>query len=129
MSQSTYLIALALIEQSGKRAMPLGGKSVKHELKSNIQPNDIGQTLVTELLIRIFQKSEVDNIKRAAGHHSLLLVQIDMEIMQSNLPIIKSEWIHSGDTEQFIAKLVQLSENVWHLRFTKYEGIQFLKCH
>ena len=76
MKEHPYLIALALIEGQGNRAMPLGGKSLKETSKLNYEPGDLGEKLSLQLLLRVLQRSEDSYLRRAAGDKSLLLIQI-----------------------------------------------------
>ena len=127
MNSYPYLIAIALIEQGNKRCMPLGGKSLKKAITVNESPGELGENLVKELLIIIFQRSEEGALKRVAGDKSLLLVQIPMEIMQSELPSLKTEWIKSGDTEKLLSKICSLSDSVLKVIFNRADGIQSLQ--
>ncbi len=120
-----YLIAIALFEQKGKRSMPLAGKSLKASLDSDLCPGDFGETLIRDLLIRVFQRTELAALRRAAGDWSLLLIQIQMEVMQEHLPTLKSEWIESGDTSKFFCSLNELCSGVWSVTFLKHEGVQY----
>ena len=98
MIQYPYLISLALIQQKGERAMPLGGRSIKGLISKDENPGKIGEDLAKELLLRIYQNSDKAPLQRAAAEQSLLLIQIEMELMQNNIPTLKSQWIRSGDT-------------------------------
>ena len=40
MTVNPYLIALALVDQNGKRLMPLGGKALKEPIDDLIENND-----------------------------------------------------------------------------------------
>ncbi len=122
-----YLIALALIEQDGKRALPLGGKSLGKSIDSNSNPEKAGSDLIQQLLLRIFQKSDQSPLKRSFQNNSLLLIQIPMELMQERVPKIKSEWIRSGNNEKLISELKNICENVWSITFTKAQGVQSKK--
>ena len=88
-----YLVAIALIKEKGSRAMPIGGKSLKESIRVNDDPGEIGENLAKELLIRVFQRSEKGNLRRAAGDRSLMLIQISMELMQEKIPYIISAQI------------------------------------
>ncbi len=125
MTDQYYLIAIALIEQDQKRALPLGGKSINQANTSDDQYLEKGKGLITELLVRVLQRSDQGAIKRAASNQSLLLVCISMDNMQKQLTTIKEEWIESGDLRKFMYKLEEICERVWAVDFTKHEGIQF----
>ena len=73
MADAPYLVALALVEFAGKRALPLTGKSQSAEAADAVDPGDGGRTLALELLLRLWQRSEEGPLQRAAGEASLLL--------------------------------------------------------
>ena len=125
MIEHPYLIALALIEQKAQRAIPLGGKSLKEEINSTYEPGEKADSLVRELLIRVFQRSETAPLRRVAGERSLLLILISMEVMQSKIPLVKSQWIKTGDNEKLFSELEALCEEVWAVNFTRDEGVRF----
>ncbi len=127
MLEYPYLIAIALIEQEGKRLMPLGGKSLSKHIKNDQDSITIGQTIIQELLLRVFQRSEELPIKRSYGEKSLLLVQVSMDKMQESIPLIKAEWIKSGETENLIYQLNEICDGVWQVLFTRDEGIHCKK--
>ncbi len=129
MIEYPYLIAIALIEQDGERLMPLGGKSLTTALNNNENPMIIGQSLIQQLLIRVFQLSEKAPVKRYFGNKSLLLIQIPMLAMQEQIPLIKSEWINTGETEKLISQLNEICEGVWQVLFTREEGLSCSKVH
>ena len=124
MIEHPYLIALALIEQEGKRALPIGGKSLKKALPSDYDPKEEGSLLIQELLLRVFQKSEDAPIKRAFAQNSLLLIQIPIDSMQENIPQLKAQWINTGNNQKFISELQIICEGVWNVIFTKQEGLK-----
>jgi len=53
MADAPYLIALALLEQDGRRAMPLQGKSLREPIAADADPGAVGNQQVLELLLRI----------------------------------------------------------------------------
>ena len=57
MANQDYLIAMALIEQNGIRAMPLGGKEIKDDLENIDNFNKLGEEVILNLLLRVFQIS------------------------------------------------------------------------
>ena len=126
MASQDYLIAIALIEQNLVRAMPLGGKEIKDNLledKDNF--NKLGEDVILNLLLRVFQRSDEGPLKRASEDTGLLLVHMHPKRMQKELPFIKSEWIRDGDTNQFLKYLGNLSKEIWSASFIKYKGIEF----
>ena len=122
MANQDYLIAIALIEQNEARAMPLGGKEIKEKLEENL--NKLGEEVVLNLLLRLFQRSDEGHLKRVSGDKGLLLVHMHPKRMQKELPFIKSEWIRDGDTTQFLKYLGNLSKEIWTVSFIKYKGIE-----
>ena len=102
MASQDYLIAIALIEQNLVRAMPLGGKEVKDSLDDQENFKKLGEEVVLNLLLRVFQRSDEGALKRASEDRGLLLVHMHPKRMQKELPFIKSEWIRDGDTLQFL---------------------------
>ena len=125
MASQDYLIAIALIEQNSIRAMPLGGKEIKENLEDKENFKKLGEEIILNLLLRVFQRSDEGALKRASEEKGLLLVHMHPKRMQKELPFIKSEWIRDGDTNQFIKYLSNLSREIWTTSFIKYKGIEF----
>lgn len=125
MADAPYLVALALMEVGGKRALPLTGKSIPEALRAAPDPGDDGRTLVLELMLRIWQRSSEAPIQRAAGDNSLLLVEVPLELMSEQLPLLKASWIASGDTTDFLQKLEGLVGRGWRMVFAKYEPVSY----
>ncbi|MFM7635478.1 MAG: hypothetical protein ACKO7Z_07860 [Cyanobacteriota bacterium] len=78
MAEAPYLIALALLEQDGQRAMPLQGQSLREARPSDGDPGEEGRGQALELLVRVWQRSEQAPLRRAAGRVSLLLAEVPM---------------------------------------------------
>ena len=125
MASQDYLIAIALIEQNTVRAMPLGGKEIKDNLEDNENFNKLGEEVILNLLLRVFQRTDEGALKRASEDNGLLLVHMHPKRMQKELPFIKSEWIRDGDTNQFLKYLGNLSKQIWTASFIKYKGVEF----
>ena len=125
MASQDYLIAIALIEQNLVRAMPLGGKEIKDNLDEPENFKKLGEEVILNLLLRVFQRSDEGALKRASEDKGLLLVHMHPKRMQKELPFIKSEWIRDGDTQQFLKYLGNLAKEVWTASFIKYKGIEF----
>ena len=121
-----YLIAIALLEQNDVRAMPLGGKEIKDNLDINKNLNKLGEEVILNLLLRVFQRSDDGPLKRVSEDRGLLLVHMHPKRMQKELPFIKSEWIRDGDTDQFLKYLGNLSKEIWTASFVKYKGIELV---
>jgi len=66
MASQDYLIAIALIEQNLVRAMPLGGKEIKDNLEESENFKKLGEEVILNLLIRVFQRSDEGSLKRAS---------------------------------------------------------------
>lgn len=127
MTTAPYLIAFALIEKDGKRSMPLGGKSISEPIDITNDPANKGKEIALELLLRVFQASEECPIQKVAGDMSLLIAQMPVELMQERLPLLKTAWVNSGDTKQFLKRLDSLSNGLWRMNFVRYEGINYTK--
>ena len=125
MANQNYLIAIALIEQNGIRAMPLGGKEIKDDIEDLENLNKLGEEVILNLLLRVFQRSDEGALKRSSEDKGLLLVHMHPKRMQKELPFIKSEWIRDGDTTQFLKYLGNLSKEIWTASFVKYKGVEF----
>lgn len=125
MAEAPYLIALAFLEQNGKRALPLAGKSCGAADGGGEDPGEDGRALALELLLRVWQRSEEGALRRAAGGASLLLVVMPMELMNEQLPALKAEWIAEGDTEAALRRLQGLASRTWTVSIAKYEPVSF----
>ncbi|MCP9834993.1 MULTISPECIES: hypothetical protein [unclassified Cyanobium] len=125
MADAPYLLALALLEQEGTRALPLNGKSVPPAAAEATDPGDDGRTLVLELLLRLWQRSEAGALRRAAGEPSLLLVELPLEALQEQLPRLKARWVGGGRTADFHAELDALAIRGWSVSIARYEPVRF----
>ena len=123
MSDSPYLVVMALISQEGCRALPLGGRSQKAIAPQGEAPHELGHTLVLELLLRVWQRSEEGALQRAAGLYSLLLVELPMERLPEDLPAIKAAWLKTGDTEAFKVALQAMSSRGWTMAVEKFKPV------
>ena len=128
MADSPYLVALALIEQNGSRALPLAGRSQKQMAAEGEAPQDLGRALSLELLLRVWQRSDDGLLRRAAGVESLLLVELAMERLPEDLPTIKAAWLATGDSAAFMASLRGISERAWSMSVAKFQPIALNKC-
>jgi hypothetical protein len=125
MADAPYLVALALMEIGGKRALPLSGRSQPASAAEASDPGDVGRTLALELLLRLWQRSDEGAIQRAAGENSLLLVELPLELMSDQLPLLKARWISDGDTAAFQDALKGLALRGWRIVFEKYEPVSY----
>jgi len=71
MPESPYLVALALVEFAGRRALPLTGKSLSLSSAEASDPGETGLSLALELLLRLWQRSEDGPLQRAAADAGL----------------------------------------------------------
>lgn len=125
MADNSYLVALALIEQDGRRSLPLTGKSQPAAAAAASDPGETGRSLALELLLRIWQRSDDGPLRRAAGPDSLLLVELPLEVMSEQLPVLKANWIATGDTAALLDGLKTLVQRGWRIHVAKYEPVSF----
>ena len=125
MADAPYLIALALLEQNGERAMPLQGKSLRAALAADADPGEVGRQQALELMLRVWQRSDQGPLTRAAGDHSLLLITVPIEALQDDLPAIKAQWLNSGDAAALLEQLQALASGVWSLRLEPRQPLAF----
>ena len=129
MAEAPYLVVLALLEQDGKRAMPLQGQSLHQPLATDGDPGEIGRLQALELLVRVWQRSDTGSLKRAAGSQSLLLLTLPIETLPEQLPALKAKWIRHGDTQALLSELAKLAEAIWTLSLEKREPLQFQRLN
>ena len=127
MQKAYYLVVLALIRQNNRRFMPIGGKSIKSDFSLDNQDDykSSASKITTELLLRIFQKTQEGSIERGNQEQSLLLMKVEYSILQEKLPIIKSNWINNGNGSETISSLKDFSDRLWAIKHVKYEGIKY----
>jgi hypothetical protein len=126
MADAPYLIALALLEQNGERAMPLQGKSLREPLAADAEPGEVGHQQALELMLRVWQRSDQGAVSRAGGDHSLLLVAVPIEALQDALPAMKARWLNSGDTKALLQDLKgQASGGIWSLRLEPRQPLAY----
>ncbi|MEI6032035.1 MAG: hypothetical protein WCQ20_12865 [Synechococcaceae cyanobacterium ELA739] len=126
MADAPYLVALALVDKGGQRSLPLAGKSLSAAAAAAGDPGEDGRTLALELLLRLWQGSDEQPLRRAAGDPSLLLVELPLEVMSEQLPILKAQWIASGDTPAFLARLQAVVGRAWRITIARYEPLTFV---
>jgi hypothetical protein len=122
-ADTPYLVALALIEQEGRRASPLAGRSQKEVAAEGEAPDELGRALVLELLLRVWQRSDEGLLRRAAAAESLLLVELPMERLPEDLPVLKAAWLNSGDAEAFRKGLQRMSPRAWTIAVEKFQPV------
>ena len=125
MEKQKYVIGIALAEQNNKRLMPIGGKTLSGIDNLNQSSKQEFEKILLDLLLRIFQRSTEGSLKISNDETGLLLAEISFESMHNNIPLIKSNWINSGDTDTLIEKLKSICSNLWSVKFQKHEGIMF----
>ena len=126
MADAPYLVALALVEIAGQRALPLTGQSQASGAEDGEDPGERGQKLALELLVRLFQRSDEGPLQRAAAESSLLVLELPLEAMSQQLPVLKANWLASGDTEALFTGLQSLAIRGWRLSIAKYEPVRFI---
>ena len=123
MEEQKYVIAIALAEQNNKRLMPLGGKTYSGvDILSQSSKREV-EKIILDLLLRLFQRTTEGSLKISNDETGLLLAEISFENMHNNIPVIKSNWINSGDTNELINKLKSTCSNLWSIEYKKHEGI------
>ena len=122
-ADTPYLIALALFDQQGRRALPLAGRSQAELAPDGEVPQLLGHALALELLLRVWQRSDEGSLQRAAGLYSLLLVELPMERLPEDLPAIKAAWLKTGDTEAFKVALQAMSSRGWTMAVEKFKPV------
>jgi hypothetical protein len=110
-----YLLALALLEQEGRRALPLQGRSLAAAIPAGEDPGEEGRRQALELLVRVWQRSDAGPLRRAAGDASLLLVEVPLDALQETIPSLKARWIATGDRDALLAGLRELGGGLWGL--------------
>ena len=125
MEEQKYVIAIALAEQNNKRLMPLGGKTFAGVNTLSQSSKKEVEKIILDLLLRLFQRSTEGSLKISNDKTSLLLAEISFESMHKNIPVIKSNWINTGDTDKLIDKLKSICSNLWSVQYKKHEGILF----
>ena len=123
MADSPYLVALALMNQGGRRALPLAGRSQKQVAAEGEAPRELGHALALELLLRVWQRSDDGALQRAAAGQSLLLVELSMERLPEDLPQLKADWLNSGNTAAFQAALQRISIRAWSVSIEKFKPV------
>ena len=125
MEEQKYVIAIALAEQNNKRLMPLGGKTFAGvDTLSQSSKKEV-EKIILDLLLRLFQRSTEGSLKISNDKTYLLLAEISFESMHKNIPVLKSNWINTGDTDKLIDKLKSICSNLWSVQYKKHEGIKF----
>jgi hypothetical protein len=125
MASAPYLIALALLEQNGRRALPLQGRSLQAAIPADADPGADGHAQALQLLVRVWQRSEDAALRRAAGDTSLLLVELPIEALMEQLPVAKAAWIASGDTAALQGQLQALGGRLWSLSLEHRAPLQY----
>ena len=125
MQEQKYLIGIVLAEQNNKRLMPLGGKTFNEVDSLSQAPKKEAEKIILDLLLRLFKRTNEGNLKISNNETGLLLAEISFENMQNNLPVIKSNWINDGNTDNLIDKLKLISSKLWSIDYKKHEGVIF----
>jgi len=129
MADTPYLLALALLEQNGTRAMPLQGKSLPAPIAADGEPGEVGRQQALELLLRLWQRSDSGPLARAQGTLSLLLVEVPMEALQSELPQLKADWLNSANGDALLDGLKLVARGIWSLQVEPRGPLSFTRLH
>ncbi len=129
MADAPYLIALALLEQNGARALPLGGRSLPSDADpaSGGQPHPLANELALELLVRVWQRSDEGPLQCSAPRGSLLLAELPMACLPEALPALKAAWLNTGDLATFHQGLLAMADRVWTLSVAKFKPLAFTR--
>ena len=130
MADAPYLIALAMVEIDGRRALPLNGRSLPAAVVAAAEsepaaPGELGRDQALELLLRLLERSDNGGLKRLAGTESLLLLQMPLERMSERIPVLKASWLAGGDTAVLLDGLRQIADCGWQIEAARGEAIRF----
>ena len=128
MADAPYLIALALLDQNGQRALPLQGKSLREPIAAEADPGEEGHRQALELMLRVWQRTENGPLQRAAGDQSLLVAEVPMAALMEQLPALKARWIRDGDTPALVSGLKALGGGLWSLRLEQRGPLVWEPC-
>ena len=53
-------------------------------------------------------------------------VEMPLEVMSEQLPILKARWIATGDTQALLASLEVLVSRAWRITIARYEPLSFI---
>ncbi len=123
MADAPYLVALALCTVAGERALPLTGLS-RPAQPTPAGPGPLAEQLALELLLRLWQRSGAGPVQRAEDP-SLLLLEMPLELMSEQLPLLKRDWLAGGSTAALLAGLASLSLRGWTASIAKREPVRF----
>ena len=126
MTHPPYLVALALVELNGSRRLPLMGKSKPNDAPDEDDPGALGRELTLDLLLRLWQRSDEGAVQRCAGDDSLLILELPLDILTEQLPVLKAQWISGGDTQVMLQDLRQLRQRGWRISTAKHEGTGYI---
>ena len=125
MDEQKYLIAIALAEQNNKRIMPIGGKTIPLGVSDKTFPQKECEKIVLDLLLRLFKRSSEGELKISEKDTGLFLAELSFNDMQKKIPIIKSNWINNGNTNELLNRLSCFCSQLWSINHKKYEGMVF----
>ena len=125
MDEQKYLIAIAVAEQNNQRIMPIGGKTMPMSICENTFPQIESEKIILDLLLRLFKRSSEGQLKISEKDTGLLLAEISFDDMQKNIPIIKENWINTGNTIELLNRLTSFCSQLWSINYKKYEGMVF----
>ena len=67
-----------------------------------------------------------DTSKPRESRDSLLLLELPLEAMTEQLPLLKANWITGGDTAALLSALEGLAIRGWRFGIAKYEPVRFM---
>ena len=125
MDEQKYLISIALAEQNNQRIMPIGGKTMPIGFTKQAFPQKESEKIILDLLLRLFKRSSEGKLNILEKDTGLFVAVISIDDMQKNIPIIKSNWINNGNTDELLIRLTSICSQLWSINYKKYEGMVF----
>ena len=125
MANDHYLVCLALLNQNGKRRLPHGGASLAEPIRADADPGQQGEALALDLLLRLWQQTNLGPIQRHGEETNLLLLEMPMAKVLEDLPRLKKAWLAGGSDADLYRELRQLTERGWSIQTAKYSKPSF----
>lgn len=125
MANDHYLVCLALLNQNGKRRLPIGGASLAEPIAAGADPGQQGEALALDLLLRLWQQTNLGPIQRHGEETNLLLLEMPMAKVLEDLPRLKKAWLAGGSDVDLYGGLRQLTERGWSIQTAKYSKPSF----
>ena len=125
MANDHYLVCMALLNQNGKRRLPIGGASLAEPIAADADPGQQGEALALDLLLRLWQQTNLGPIQRHGEETNLLLLEMPMAKVLEDLPRLKKAWLAGGSDADLYRELRQLTERGWSIQTAKYSKPSF----